>query len=145
METDSFVERAEIEVMRVRADMRGKGPAEAFRILESKLPTLRGRKFYGAFRLLPEGEEYFACVQRNPSDDPAALGVETGTIAGGLYVRRKVFDWEKVIAEGRLGTIFQGMVRAYRVDRDRADLEYYRSMSELHLLVPVVGREPASG
>jgi len=139
---DSYVERPEIEVLQVRADMKGRGPAEAMRQLESKLPSLRGRKFYGTFRLLPEGEEYFACVERVTADDPAAMRLEVGKIPGGLYVRRKILDWERVIAEGRLGSIFQDMVQTYRVDRNRPDIEYYRSMTELHLLVPVLGANP---
>lgn len=140
---DSYVERPEVHVLRMLADMKGGGPAEAMHILESKLPSLRGRKFYGTFRLLPGGEEYFACVERATGDDPAAMGLDVGVIPGGLYARRKVYDWEKVIAAGRLGSIFQEMARYYRVDGARPDIEYYRSMSELHVLVPVLGRELA--
>lgn len=138
---DSYIERADVEVLRVLADWNGGGPAEAMQRLESKLPSFKGRRFYGAFRLLPEGEEYFACVERFASDDPRAMGLDVGIIPGGLYVRRKVFDWDKVIAAGQLGTIFQSMVSRYPVDQSRPDVEYYRSMKELHLLVPVLGRE----
>ena len=77
-----------------------------------------------------------------PHDDPKAMGLDVGTIPGGLYVRRKIFDWESVIAQGKLGSIFKEMVQSYPVDRSRPDIEYYRSMSELHLLVPVLGRNP---
>jgi len=140
---DTYVERQDIEVLRVPADMKGGGPAEAMGRLESKLPSLKGRRFYGTFRLLPEGEEYFACVERVPSDDPVSMQLEVGTIPGGAYVRRKVHDWEKVIAAGKLGAIFEEMVERYHVDRTRPDIEYYRSMTELHLLVPVVDPEVA--
>ena len=143
---ESYVERTNVEVLRVRADMNGGGPAEAMQRLEAKLPILKGRKFYGVFRLLPEGEEYFACVERTSSDDPAAMGVETGTIPGGLYARRKVMDWERVIAEGRLGELFQEMIRNCPVDPDRPEIEYYRSRTELHLLLPVrVRPSPGEG
>ncbi len=139
---DSYIDRSDVEVLRVLADMKGGGPAEAMHRLESKLPSLKGRKFYGTFRLLPEGEEYFAGVEKLPTDDPVAMNLEVGTIAGGSYVRRKVWDWEKVIAAGKLGSIFEEMVTYYHVDRSRPDIEYYRSMTELHLLVPVLDREP---
>jgi len=138
---DSYVERTDVEVLRVLADWKGGGPAEAMHRLESKLPSLKGRHFYGTFRLLPAGEEYFACVEKLATDDPRTMGLEVGVIPGGLYARRKVFDWEKVIAAGQLGTIFQNMVAEYPVDRSRPDIEYYRSMKELHLLVPVLNRE----
>lgn len=143
MSPDSYVEREEIEVLRVRADMKGKGPAEAMQVLESKLPSLRGRRFYGTFRLLPDGEEYYACVERSPLDSPAALGLEVGTVPGGLYVRRKILDWPKVIAEGKLGSIFKEMVNQYDLDSTRPEIEFYRSVSELHLLVPVRARQTA--
>jgi len=139
---DSYVDRPDVEVLRVRADMKGGGPAEAMRRLESKLPSLKGRKFYGTFRLLPEGEEYFACVEKPPTDDPVAMSLEVGIVPGGSYIRRKVWDWEKVIAAGKLGSIFEEMVTYYHVDHTRPDIEYYRSMTELHLLVPVLDREP---
>jgi len=139
---DSYIDRSDVEVLRVLADMKGGGPAEAMHRLESKLPSLKGRKFYGTFRLLPEGEEYFAGVEKLPTDDPVAMNLEVGTIPGGSYVRRKVWDWEKVIAAGKLGSIFEEMVTYYHVDRSRPDIEYYRSMTELHLLVPVLDREP---
>lgn len=145
MSADSYVERNEIEVLRVRANMKGKGPAEAMQVLEAKLPSIKGRKFYGIFRVLPDGEEYYACVERTPLDDPTTLGLEVGIVPGGLYVRRKVLDWERVIAEGKLGGIFQEMVKRYRIDSGRPEIEFYRSMTELHLLVPVLDRERGTG
>jgi hypothetical protein len=138
---ESFVERSEVRVLRVLADWNGGGPAEAMARLESHLPTLRGRKFYGVFRLLPAGEEYFACVEQHSTDEPAKMGVETGVIPGGLYVRRKLAEWEKVIAAGKLGTHFQELHQLYRADPDRPEVEFYRSMAEMHLLMPVLGRE----
>ena len=69
------------------------------------------------------------------------MSLEVGSIPGGWYVRRKVFDWEQVIAAGKLGSIFEEMVKLYPIDRSRPEIEYYRSMKELHLLVPVANRE----
>jgi hypothetical protein len=54
----SYVELQEIPVLRVRANMKGKGPSAAFDLLESELPTIKGRKFYGTFRPTPDGKEY---------------------------------------------------------------------------------------
>jgi hypothetical protein len=138
---DSYVERSEVEVLRVRADMKGSGPAGAMKILESKLPSLKGRKFYGAFRLLPDGEEYFACVERIATDDPERMRLEVAKLPGGLYARRKLFDWEKIIAEGRLPEREREFVQGKDIDRSRPELEFYRSMSEMHFLLPVLSRE----
>ena len=73
---ESYVELQEIPVLRVRADMTGEGPSAAFALIESKLPTLKGRKFYGTFRDTPEGEESYACVARVNSDDPRRMELE---------------------------------------------------------------------
>jgi hypothetical protein len=137
---DTYIERSETEVLRVRADMKGSGPAGAMRLLESKLTSLKGRKFYGAFRLLEDGEEYFACVERIAGEDPANMGLDVGVLPGGLYVRRKLNDWETIIASGQLGEHFKELIQTHEFDRNRPEIEYYRSMSELHLLLPVVSR-----
>jgi hypothetical protein len=137
---DVVVERSQVEVLRVRADMKGGGPAAAMSFLESKLPSLKGRKFYGAFRILEEGEEYFACVERIPSDDPNSMGLDVGVLPGGPYVRRKLYDWEAIIAAGKLGEHFEELIRNHPFDSRRPQIEYYRSMAELHLLLPVLSR-----
>lgn len=134
---DTIVVRQPIEVLRVRADMKGKGPKAAFDALESKLPTLKGRRFYGTIRVSEKGEEYYACVERLPSEDPAALGLEVGTIPGGKYVRRRVWDWESVVAAGMMKAISEEFARGYVLDPERPSIEFYRSMNELHLLLPL--------
>ena len=142
--TETFVELAPIPVLRVRADWNGGGPAAAMAIVESKLPTLKGRKFYGTFRPMPEGEEYFACVARMGSDDPAQLGLETGEIPGGWYARRKIRDWERDITQ--LAVQFKDMVRVLgeNVDPSRPDIEFYRSQAEMLVFVPVRTPSPRS-
>lgn len=139
---DTYVEVSDLEVLRVRADMRAGGPPEAFALLESKLSTLKGRRFYGSFQVSDRGEEYFACVVRTASDDPIALNVETGKIPGGLYARRTLVDWESKISS--LPILFDEMGRLHDADPTRPSLEFYRSQSELQLLLPVRTRKDAS-
>lgn len=122
-------------VMRVRADMKGKGPSAAFDLLESKLPTLKGRKFYGTFQFTPDGEEYYACVLRIDSDDPEKMGLETGVIPSGWYARSKLVDWPKNLS--KLPIIFGEMKRTNDVDPSRPSLEFYRSQEEMQLFLPV--------
>src|SRR5437867_12422118 len=94
MET-SYVELQEIPILRVRADMKGKGPSAAFNLLESKLPTIKGRKFYGTFQPTPEGEEYYACVAQIDPDDKEKMQLETGAIQGVWYARRNLPKYDK--------------------------------------------------
>lgn len=136
---ETYVELQEIPVLRVRADMNGKGPSAAMELLESKLPTLKGRRFYGCFRERTEGEEYYACVARIDTDDPGKMRLETGSMPGGRYARRKVLDWEEKIRDGQLPRMYHEMVQAHghEIDVDRPSLEYYRSQAELQLFLPV--------
>jgi len=140
-----YVEIPEIRVLRVRANMKGKGPPEAFALLESRLPTLKGRRFYGTFRMTPEGGEYWACVACIEKDDPEALKLETGTIPAGWYVRKKVPNWEKVIREGKLPAIFEELIQgnAGNIDENRPSVEFYRSRDELLAMMPVKGPPPS--
>ena len=110
----TFVELQEIPVLRVRADMKGEGPSAAFKLLESKLPTIRGRKFYGTFQPGPDGEEYYACVARIDSDNPEGTQLETGVIPGGWYACRIFPDWEKNLS--KLPETFEEMARTHEVD-----------------------------
>jgi hypothetical protein len=137
MVTDPVVLLEEVPVLRLKADFAGKGPAAAFARLETKLPSLKGRKFYGTFRFAGGGPEYFACVARTSSDDPSKLGLDSGTIPGGLYARRKLLDWKSRLSE--LPALFQAMARENDVDPARPSVEFYRSQAELQLFLPVRG------
>jgi len=131
----TYVEIPAFAVLRVRADMNGAGPPAAFHVLESMLPTLKGRKFYGSFLIGPDGEEYYACVARVDSDDPEKLQLDAGMIPGGWYARRKLLDWESKIPE--LPKLFEDLARTEDVAPERPSLEFYRSHTELQLLVPI--------
>jgi hypothetical protein len=137
---NSYVELQEIPVLRVKADMKGKGPSAAFDLLESRLPSLKGRKFYGTFQFKPDGEEYYACVARVDSDDPGKMQLETGVIPGGWYARSRLMDWEKNLS--KLPSLFEEMARTLDGDPERPSLEFYRSQAELQLFLPVRSHPP---
>ena len=134
---ENFVQLAPIPVLRVLADLNAGGPASAMARLEAKLPSIKGRKFYGTFRPTPAGEEYFACVARVDSDDPIRMGLDVGEIPGGWYARRKITDWSKDL--GQLARQFTEMIRILgeNVDTGRPEIEFYRSQTEMFVLVPV--------
>jgi hypothetical protein len=136
--TDPIVQLEEVPVLRLKADFQGKGPAAAFSLLETKLPSLKGRRFYGTFRFTSSGPEYYACVGRLESDDPEKMGLESSSIPGGSYARRKLMDWKSKLSE--LPGVFQEMGGQNDVDPARPSVEFYRSQQELHLLMPVRGK-----
>jgi hypothetical protein len=122
-------ERAEVPVLFVRAEGGPAGAPAAFQELESRLPTLRGRKFFATCR----GEEYRACVKRSHDDAPEVLGLEAGVIPGGLYAKRRLDGGPENIA-----STFDAMAREFQPDTSRPCIEFYRRHDEVILFLPVV-------
>ena len=125
----------DIPVMCVVAEGGAAGARAAFDRIEAKLPSLRGRKFYGAY--FPERNEYRACVTLEAGEDPARYGFERWVVPGGLYAREKMKDWMSRIPD--IGKAFIAMAdrERSRHDKIRPSLEFYRSQDELILLLPV--------
>jgi len=105
--------------------------------LES-LVSLRGRKFFGAF--YPSTREYRVCVQVKEGDDPGALGLETGTLPGGRYLRARLRGDPPEVYE-RIGPTFDALAKAARLDKTRPSIEFYRHRDEIDLLLPVADPE----
>ena len=123
-----------IAVMYVVSPNGPDGAADAFDRLEALLPSLKGRKFYGTML----NGEYRACVALEPQDKPAAMGLETWTIPGGAYVRRKLPDWPEHAAE--IGEIFGALAAEHPRDPARPNVEFYRSQKEALLFMAVASR-----
>ena len=108
--------RDPVTVMYVMSPNGTEGAGEAFDRLEASLPSLKGRKFYGTML----NGEYRACVALEPQDRPAAMGLDTWTIPGGAYVRRKLPDWPEHVAE--IGQIFGTLRRQIRLHNHNLDV-----------------------
>jgi hypothetical protein len=133
MATSDPVTLAELPVMYVESPNGLAGAKTAFDRLESKFPTLRGRKFYGTF--LPPDGPYRACVAIEPGDDPTALGLPTWTIPGGKYNRGKLLNWQEHMPE--IGKTFSRLSEGGERDPNRPGIEFYRSATELVLFLPM--------
>ena len=112
-----------------------KGSVEAFRQLESKLPTLKQRHFYGTLFGSPENGTYRACVELVKTDNPKLMGLETWVIPGGKYIKAKIENWEK--NTDLIGPTFGKMAGQHHNDNARPKIEYYRSQKELVLYFPI--------
>ncbi len=114
------------------------GPSEgAFAELEAVV-GLKGRRFYGVFD--EDAGKYRACVQRREQDDPASLGLRTGTIEGGLYAYDRLRgDYEALIA--LIAPTFDAMAARHSVDSSRPSIEFYRRHDEFVLYLPITGPE----
>lgn len=121
--------------MFVKSDNGVKGSAKAFLKLESKLPSLKKRKFYGVLIGKPDEGEYRSCVAIVDGDDPRKMGLSTWTIPGGKYAREKIKDWEQNL--DKLPVVFNKMVKENKLDSSRPTVEFYRSQKELICLLPI--------
>lgn len=127
----------DIKVAKVKSDSGSAGAEKAFDRLESRMPSLKGRKMYGV--IYPKTDEYFACVKLD-ADHPDDMGFERDTIPGGKYAKKKIKDWASKIQ--KIGSEFQALERAciengYKIDQVRPSIEFYRSFTELIIMIPV--------
>lgn len=132
--TMTTVECSPMDVCGVRAVGGVAGAKVAFQTLEARLGSLKGRRFYGVYD--PQREDYRACMLKRKGDDCAALDLEWWTIPGGLYARTTLTDWSEHPAE--IGSSFAAMAAAYPVDPARPSIEFYRSLKELVLFLPIL-------
>jgi DNA gyrase inhibitor GyrI len=79
--------------------------------------------------------EYRACVAIESQDVPASMGLETWTIPGGAYARRKLEGWPERLAE--IGQVFGALAAEFPRDPARPNIEFYRSQKELLLFMAV--------
>ena len=127
------VERAETQVMFLRTPDEPVQIRRGWERLEA-LVGLRGRKFFGAFDAATG--EYRVCVQVREDDNPAALGLEAGTLPGGRYLRARLRGEPPEVYE-QIGPTFAALVKAARPDETRPSIEFYRHRDEIDLLLPV--------
>ncbi|HEY6606231.1 MAG TPA: GyrI-like domain-containing protein [Gaiellaceae bacterium] len=131
--TGTPVERDETVVMFLRTEDDVAEIQRGWTRLE-ELVGLRGRKFFGAF--YPSTQEYRVCVQIKEGDDPAALGLETGTLPGGSYLRVRLRG-EAPQVYSEIGPTFDALAEASARDDARPAIEFYRADGEIDLLHPV--------
>ena len=114
------------------------GPISAgktFDKLESKLPSLKGRRFYGLSKLEGDNITYFACVKVQGEEDASNFGLQEIVLPKGEYEREAIMDWEDHIDQ--IPEQFDKMGSKNLVDHQRFFVEYYRSQKELILMVPI--------
>ena len=134
MEGSRVVERDEVAVMFERVSDEQTAISRGWAEVEEAVGSLRGRKFYGAFD--ETRGEYRVCVQVREGDDPATLGLEAGTLAGGRYAQVRLQGDPPAVYE-LIAPTFKRL--ATRPDRDptRPGIEFYRRHGVIDLLLPV--------
>ena len=101
--------------------------------LEHRVGSLKGRKCYGVLFGSPKDGLYRSCVSIKTEDDFKDL--DRWVIPGGRYARTKIKDWENDI--GIIGKTFSQMLKSCLTDDTRPSIEFYRSLKEVILLLPI--------
>ncbi len=122
-----------VNVMYVKAEGGLLGIRQSWSKLESKLPNLRGRRFYGTYIIAEK--VYRACVAINSEDEPASLGLPTWTIPGGKYLKDKITGWSN--RPETMGETFESMAQERHSDPNRPSIEFYKSQQEVVLFLPI--------
>lgn len=132
METEVVLN--EIKVMYVKSESGPAGAGYAFTKLESKLLSIKGRKFYGL--ISDGGKTYLSCVAVEAGDSPETLGFELTTIPSGKYIKTKIWEWMDRLDE--IYPTFRSLSKKCKEDTSRPRIEFYRSQKELILMLPIL-------
>ena len=131
----TIVDQPDIELVVCRAIGFPVGIRDAWTKLESKLASLKGRKFYGLTFMENSHLVYYAGLKPLNKGEAAALGFPILTLKGGKYARVKLMDWNN--HADQIGEIFNQLMETYKKDPDGPTVEFYRSQSELQLMIPL--------
>ena len=126
----TIIQQPPLRLITVKAKTFPEGIRAAWQEIETKR-KIKGRKAYG---VILEGE-YFAGLVSDGELEERVTGLPIIEVPGGPCARIKLEDWQSHIAE--LGQLFAQMAAEHKADPSRPALEFYRSFTELHLLVPV--------
>ncbi len=131
----SIVDQPDIKLIVCRATEFPTGIKDSWDRLESKLASLKGRKFYG-LTFMEDGQlVYYAGLEPLDDGEISALGFPTMTLKGGKYARVKLMDWNN--HTDQIGEIIDELMENYKKDPNGPSVEFYRSQSELHLMIPL--------
>jgi hypothetical protein len=134
VEDTRVVERDEVVIMFKRVSDEQKAISSGWAEVEEAVGSLRGRKFYGVFD--ETQGEYRVCVQVRDGDDPAALGLETGTLPGGRYAQVRL-EGDPPAVYGLIAPTLKRLAARSDHDPSRPGIEFYRRHDVIDLLLPV--------
>jgi len=126
----TVIQQPPLRLITVKAQSFPDGIRAAWQELESKR-KVKGRKAYGVIR---DGE-YFAGLVSDGELEERVTGLPVIEVPGGPCARIKLENWQQHIAE--ISPLFEQMAAEHEADPSRPALEFYRSFTELHLLLPV--------
>jgi hypothetical protein len=103
---------------------------------ESRFTSLRGRRMMAL--VLPEQGIYRLATLMRDEDDPDALGLSMGLLAGGPYLQLSL-EGDARSVHRDIGPAFEELRGLGEPDPARPYVEIYRSPHQVDCLVPVIG------
>ena len=134
----TMIKQSPLRLITAKSESFPDGNREAFDSIESRLKTLTGRRFYGLVYESEDGVDYYAgLVPDNEIEERkfTEFGYRIVEIDGGKWARVKLVDW--TTKTDQIGPTFRAMIDEYGIDAARPQMEFYRSLTELHLLLPL--------
>jgi hypothetical protein len=95
---------------------------------------LHGRHFFGAFD--EATNEYLVCVRMEDGDDPSVFELEAGELPGGRFARLRLRGEPPAVYE-QIASGFSQLLAAFAHDASRVQIEHYRRVDEIDLLLPI--------
>lgn len=130
----TIIQQPALRLITVKAGSFPDGIKTAWRAIEDKR-AMKGRKAYGLIYSGESGMEYFAGLVSEGELEERVTGLPVIEMPGGPCARIKLEDWQKKMDQ--IGPLFAQMAAEHEVDPSRPAMEFYRSFTELHLLLPV--------
>jgi predicted transcriptional regulator YdeE len=128
-----------ITLMYIQAETFPEGITLTWDKLDKTLPSIEGRKFYGAAKMIGGKMEYRACVLPLDENEHKQLGMETFSIPAGNYAAKNLTDWHSHIPEIR--EIFTELNSKFAANTELYNLEYYINNQELIIMLPILDKE----
>lgn len=130
----TIIQQPPLRLITVKAQSFPDGIKASWRAIEDKR-AIKGRKAYGLIRSTEGGMEYFAGLVSEGELEERVTGLPVIEVPGGPCARIKLEDWQKKMDQ--IGLLFAQLAEEFEVDHSRPAMEFYRSFTELHLLLPV--------
>ncbi|MEZ5385597.1 MAG: hypothetical protein R3F13_08780 [Prosthecobacter sp.] len=131
----TLIQQSPLRLITVKAKSFPEGIRDAWREIESKR-AIKGRKAFGLIYDMPGKTEYYAGLVSDGELEERVTGLHVVEVSGGPCARIKVENWNQ--RTGEIGSLFEQMTAEQEVDPSRPAMEFYRSFTELHLLLPVI-------
>lgn len=135
----SFVNQPDIWLVVCRASELPAGIKESWDRLGTKLASLKGRKFHGLTFFEAGHLVRYAGLQPQDGNEAASLGFPMMTLKGGDSAWVKLMNWPQHADE--IGPILDALMEECRKDPEVPTVEFYRSQTDLHLMIPLQKNE----